>query len=80
MCDIANALALTVGRTSQAVDRFEQRGYTVHRANPADRRSSIVEPTTADRYLLETASSVFDEELEIYLRAPPSAGALERFA
>jgi DNA-binding MarR family transcriptional regulator len=32
--------------------------------NPAERRSSIVELTTDGRDLLETASSVFDEELE----------------
>jgi DNA-binding MarR family transcriptional regulator len=77
--DIANALAITVGGTSQAVDRLERRGHIVRRPNPADRRSSIVELTPGGRDVLETAGSVFDEELEKYLGAPLSAGALEQF-
>src|ERR1035437_55568 len=75
--DIANALAITVGGTSQAVDRLEAAGHCVRRANPADRRSSIVELTQVGRDLLATASVVFDEELEAFFRAPLPAADLD---
>src|ERR1700685_1696909 len=40
--DIARAVAITVGGASQAVDRLESAGLCARRANPSDRRSSIV--------------------------------------
>ena len=43
--DIARAVAITVGGASQAVDRLESAGLCARRANPSDRRSSIVELT-----------------------------------
>src|ERR1700692_679926 len=43
--DIARAVAITVGGASQAVARLESSGPCARRANPSDRRSSIVELT-----------------------------------
>ena len=74
--DIAQALAITVGGTSQAVDRLESAGRCVRRANPADRRSSIVELTDEGKALLDNALVVFDDELDRLIRAPLSTTAL----
>src|SRR3954463_15125232 len=74
--DIAAALAITVGGTSQAVDRVEAAGWCIRKANPEDRRSSILELTPAGEARLATAGVVFDDELERLLRAPLSKAAL----
>jgi MarR family transcriptional regulator, organic hydroperoxide resistance regulator len=68
--DIARAIAITVGGASQAVDRLESAGLCARRANPSDRRSSIVELTPEGKELLGTALPVFDRELDRLLRAP----------
>lgn len=78
--DIAAALELTVGGTSQAVDRLEARGHCVRRPHPTDRRSSIVELTPAGQGLLSRAGPVFDQQLESFLQAPLSARALGQLA
>ncbi|MEU3888453.1 MarR family winged helix-turn-helix transcriptional regulator [Streptomyces sp. NPDC029041] len=65
--DIADALVITVGGASQAVDRLEQRGLCVRRCNPADRRSSLVDLTPAGRNLLDEAAPVYDQELDTLL-------------
>jgi DNA-binding MarR family transcriptional regulator len=73
--DIARAVAITVGGASQAVDRLESAGLCARRANPADRRSSIVELTPAGTELLRIAGPVFDRELDRLLRVPlPGTG------
>ena len=74
--DIATALAITVGGTSQAVDRIENAGLCLRRPNPDDRRSSILELTSAGQDLLASAGIVFDQELEAFLRAPLSTSAV----
>jgi DNA-binding MarR family transcriptional regulator len=74
--DIASALAITVGGTSQAVDRVEKAGHCVRRPNPDDRRSSILELTPAGQDLLTAAGTVFDQELDTFLRAPLSTSAV----
>jgi MarR family transcriptional regulator, organic hydroperoxide resistance regulator len=76
--DIASALCITVGGTSQAVDRLEAAGRCARRANPDDRRSSILELTGAGEELLATAGVVFDDELQRLLGAPLSAAALKQ--
>jgi DNA-binding MarR family transcriptional regulator len=76
--DIAQALAITVGGTSQAVDRLEKAGHCARRANPSDRRSSILELTADGRTMLEQASPVFDAELARLLQQPITAAALAR--
>jgi DNA-binding MarR family transcriptional regulator len=78
--DIARAVAITVGGASQAVDRLESAGLCARRANPADRRSSIVELTPKGTELLGVAVPVFDRELDRLLGAPLPATALTHLA
>jgi MarR family transcriptional regulator, organic hydroperoxide resistance regulator len=67
--DIAAALVITVGGTSKLVDRIEASGYCRRRANPHDRRSSIVELTPAGKRILAKATTVFEDELNSRLGA-----------
>ena len=78
--DIARAVAITVGGASQAVDRLESAGLCVRRANPSDRRSSIVDLTSKGTELLGIAVPVFDRELDRLLRAPLPSTALTQMA
>ena len=78
--DVAKALEITVGGASQAVDRLEAAGGCRRRANPADRRSSLVELTPAGATLLHSAIAVFDRELDRLLRQPLPAADLGRLA
>src|ERR1700722_11867624 len=78
--DIARAVAITVGGASQAVDRLESGGLCARRANPTDRRSSIVELTPEGRELLGIAGPVFDRELDRLLQAPLPGTALTHLA
>jgi DNA-binding MarR family transcriptional regulator len=78
--DIARAVAITVGGASRAVDRLESAGLCARRANPPDRRSSIVELTPKGKELLGIATPVFDRELDRLLRAPLPARALTQLA
>jgi DNA-binding MarR family transcriptional regulator len=78
--DIAQALEITVGGTSQAVDRLETAGHCRRRANPADRRSSIVELTPEGEELLGLASPVFDREIDQFLRKPLTSNAFSEFS
>jgi len=61
--DIAARLSITVGGTSKIVDRIEAAGHCARRANPDDRRSSIVELTPAGKRLLAKATVTFEDEL-----------------
>ncbi|MDQ0683594.1 MULTISPECIES: MarR family winged helix-turn-helix transcriptional regulator [Streptomyces] len=63
--DIAEKFSITVGGTSKVVDRLEAAGLCERRANPNDRRSSIVELTPEGRTLVDGALKVFEEELEL---------------
>jgi len=78
--DIARAIAITVGGASQAVDRLESLGLCARRANPADRRSSIVELTPKGAEVLRAATPVFDRELDRLLRVPLPGTALTHLA
>jgi DNA-binding MarR family transcriptional regulator len=78
--DIARAVAITVGGASQAVDRLESAGLCGRRANPSDRRSSIVELTPEGMELLRIAAPVFDRELDRLLRTPLPGTALTHLA
>ena len=62
--DIAEELSITIGGTSKLVDRIEAAGYCVRRANPEDRRSSIIELTASGRRVLAKATKVFEDELQ----------------
>lgn len=61
--DIAEQLSITIGGASQAVDRLQARGLCERRANPADRRSSVVALSEAGTGKLREAGPVFDAEL-----------------
>ena len=78
--DIAEALAITVGGTSQAVDRLEAAGHCARRPHPSDRRSSIVELTPDGVKLLRRAEPFFDDELARLIAAPLSSADLTRLA
>jgi MarR family transcriptional regulator, organic hydroperoxide resistance regulator len=77
--DIADELVITVGGTSKLVDRIEASGYCRRRANPGDRRSSIVELTPAGNRMLARATAVFDEELQLRLGDVLPQRSLEQF-
>jgi MarR family transcriptional regulator, organic hydroperoxide resistance regulator len=61
--DIAAELSITVGGTSKIVDRIEAAGLCARRANPGDRRSSIIELTAAGERLATRATATVDDEL-----------------
>jgi DNA-binding MarR family transcriptional regulator len=61
--DIAEDLVITIGAASKLADRVEQSGHVERRANPDDRRSSLVELTTAGRSLLSAGLAAIDAEL-----------------
>ncbi|GIF44457.1 MarR family winged helix-turn-helix transcriptional regulator [Actinoplanes xinjiangensis] len=63
--DIAEEFSITVGGTSKVVDRLEAAGLCERRANPNDRRSSVVELTAEGRTVAQRALEVFEEELEL---------------
>jgi DNA-binding MarR family transcriptional regulator len=65
--DIASELSITVGASSKVVDRIEAAGHCARRANPDDRRSSLVELTPAGAGLLARATVAFDDELRVRL-------------
>ncbi len=78
--EISNAIGITVGGASQAVDRLEKAGLCARRANPEDRRSSVVGLTESGERLLAAATPVLDTELESAFRGPLSDPALGRTA
>ena len=78
--DIAEAVAITVGGASQAVDRLEAAGHCVRRPNPEDRRSSVLDLTPTGRKLLASAGVVFDQELESFLKEPLPERSLGQLA
>ncbi len=77
--DIAEELSITIGGTSKLVDRIEAAGYCLRRANPDDRRSSIIELTTAGRRILAKATKAFDEELQIRIGSAVAGRSLQQF-
>jgi MarR family transcriptional regulator, organic hydroperoxide resistance regulator len=77
--DIAEELSITIGGTSKLVDRIETAGYCVRRANPDDRRSSIIELTAAGRRVLAKADKVFEKELRARIGSAVSERSLQQF-
>jgi MarR family transcriptional regulator, organic hydroperoxide resistance regulator len=73
--DIADDMVITIGGTSKIVDRLEQSGLVARRANPDDRRSSVIELTAAGEKVLTAANATFTAVLDE--RMPPSAGNLD---
>ena len=56
--DVSADIGITVGAASKLVDRLERDGLTARRANPDDRRSSLVELTATGRQALATGTAV----------------------
>jgi len=78
--DIANELRITTGGTSKLVDRIEASGYCRRLANPADRRSSVLELTAAGRNIVVKAGEAFDDELQHWLGSAVPERTLRQFA
>jgi DNA-binding MarR family transcriptional regulator len=77
--DIASELSITVGGTSKLVDRIEAAGHCRRVANPDDRRSSLIELTSAGRRLLRRTTAAFEEELQTRLGSAVSTRQLNQF-
>ena len=78
--DIAADIGTTVGGTSKLVDRLEDAGYVRRRANPSDRRSSVIELTARGRQRVAEAEAVLDAELTLRLGQALPARTLAQFA
>ncbi|MEU7875635.1 MarR family winged helix-turn-helix transcriptional regulator [Dactylosporangium sp. NPDC049140] len=78
--DIADALSITIGGASQAVDRLVARALLERRPNPEDRRSSIVELTGAGSAALRAGEEIFDAELAVWFGGALTGSALRSFA
>jgi MarR family transcriptional regulator, organic hydroperoxide resistance regulator len=78
--DIADELGITWGGTSKIVDRLEVAGLCRRRSNPRDRRSSLIDLTTAGTQLLAKARRTVEAELQTRIGPSLSGPALERFA
>lgn len=70
--DIVSAIGITVGAASKSVDRLESAGWVARRANPQDRRSSLIEVTAAGRRAYDGATPVFEASVR------ELAGTLDR--
>jgi MarR family transcriptional regulator, organic hydroperoxide resistance regulator len=77
--DIAAELSITIGGTSKLVDRIEAAGYCVRRANPEDRRSSIIELTASGRRVLAKATKVFEDDLQTRIGSAVPERSLQQF-
>jgi DNA-binding MarR family transcriptional regulator len=78
--DVADALSITIGGASQAVDRLVARDLLARRPNPGDRRSSIVELTAAGAEAVAAAEPVFDAELAAWFAGAVPDGTLRALA
>ena len=77
--DIAEELSITIGGTSKLVDRIEAAGYCIRRANPEDRRSSIIELTALGRRALAKATKAFEDELQTRIGSAVPERSLQQF-
>ena len=64
MSDIAQRLTLSPGGTTKVIDRMEALGYVARRADPNDRRATVVEITPEGRRAHARTRAVVDAELE----------------
>jgi MarR family multiple antibiotic resistance transcriptional regulator len=55
VADLASAFAIGVGTTSKIADRLEKEGWLERRANPANRRSSLLALTPAGESVVSRA-------------------------
>ena len=78
--DIASEISITVGGASKIVDRIEADGLCARRANPGDRRSSIIQLTPSGTRMLAQAMVSFEDELQRRLGAGLPDRELLQFA
>ena len=76
--DMAEEFGMTVGGTSKVVDRIEADQYCRRRANPEDRRSSLVEITPAGIEVLDRATIIFERELQLRIGSVIDHSAIHR--
>jgi DNA-binding MarR family transcriptional regulator len=75
--DIASAFAIGVGTTSKIVDRLEQQGWLERRANPANRRSSLLALTPAGEAVVAQAEPVWQAAIQEILGGAVTAAELK---
>jgi DNA-binding MarR family transcriptional regulator len=61
VADIAVEFAVGIGATSKGIDRLEKQGWLLRRANPSDRRSSLLDLTDQGQRLTDAAEVTFTE-------------------
>ena len=76
--DIADELVVTMSGISKLVDRVEAAGYCRRRANPDDRRSSLIELTPDGRAVLERAAVTYQQELDTRFGAVLSVAEIDQ--
>ncbi len=64
MSDIADKLVLSRGGTTKVIDRLEELGHVTRRADPDDRRATLVEISESGRKARADARAVIDRGLE----------------
>jgi DNA-binding MarR family transcriptional regulator len=76
---LAAAVSTDTAGVTGLIDQLEKKGLVIRRANPADRRAVIVEPTRAGRALAPELREVFQAVNETLLEgfSPPEAARLE---
>jgi DNA-binding MarR family transcriptional regulator len=77
--DVSDTLTITVGGASKLIDRIEAAGYCRRRANPVDRRSSLIALTAAGESLRRRASTTVQRELASRLGGRLPEDSLKRF-
>lgn len=75
--DIAQQLSITVGGASKLIDRIEADGLCRRTPHPGDRRSSLIELTSAGALLLANCTTTFQAELDTRLSTALSTQSLE---
>jgi DNA-binding MarR family transcriptional regulator len=76
---LAAAVGTDTAGITGLIDHLEKRGLVSRRANPADRRAVMVEPTEAARALAPRLRDIFQAVNEVLLAgfSPPEAASLE---
>ncbi|WP_435135965.1 MarR family winged helix-turn-helix transcriptional regulator [Actinacidiphila sp. bgisy144] len=76
VADIAAVFAVGIGAASKSADRLERQGWVERRANPADRRSSLLALTDSGARLTEAAERTFADALDGLVGGVLDAAAL----
>jgi DNA-binding MarR family transcriptional regulator len=74
--ELRSDLGITVGAASKLVDRLERDGLAARRANPDDRRSSLIELTTDGQRALGVGVAVVESRLAEHLDGEPDVAVV----